>query len=236
MPNMARIITWDGLFGGENLPQIALSQTPVLPGASLDWAVDTLLPGDVASWDDMVGGKAFVADGKTPTVAGSGAEKHISFDGETSRMKAVTPVSGPHTIITVYRFKNPDAHSVVHYGTSGSGAGWVGTGGSGATVNAGGTGRFLVPNPYIAPDTNWHVAILTVDGATSAFRHDRSEVGGTIGDGVRDGITLGFATGGTGRTAIDYKRIAVIPGKMDSGRRAGISEYLMRHYGIGVGA
>lgn len=232
MPNLARVITWDGLFGRDSLPQISLAHTPALPGATFDWAADTLFPGGVASWADMVSGQRFTANGATPQLIEDSSGKYLSFDGKSARMQVSTPISEAHSVIVVYRFKAPDAYSVVHYGTSGSGVGWVGTGGSGATVNAGGSGSFLVPSPYIKPDTGWHVAILTVDGAESAFRHDDAEVAGSIAVGARDGLTLGFATGGTGRTAIDYRRVAIIPGGMDSARRAGITAYLRQRYGF----
>lgn len=228
----ARVIAWDGVFTQEGLPQIALTHTPTLPGASHDWAADTLGAGGVAAWPALAGGTAFIADGAAPVLMEEGRGKLLRFDGRTSRMKASTPMTGAHTIIAVYRFRAPNQNSLVHFGLSGIGVGAVLTSGDGATINAAGGGRFIVPNPYISPDTAWHVVALTIDGAASALRHDDFEVPGNIPAGSRDGVTLGFADGGAGRTAIDYKRVAIIPGSMDSATRAGLVAYLKDRYGV----
>lgn len=227
----ARVIAWDGVFSQEGLPRIALTHTPALPGASHDWAADTLGAGGVAVWPAAAGGVRFNADGAAPVLVEESGGKFLRFDGQSSRMQARTPMEEAHTIIVVYRFRAPGQNSVVHFGLAGTGAGAVSTGG-GATINAAGGGRFIVPNPYIVPDTRWHVAALTIDGASSALRHDDFEVPGNIPIGPRDGITLGFANGGSGRTAIDYKRVAIIPGSMDSATRAGLVAYLKDRYRI----
>lgn len=233
MVNNARVIVWDGLFGADNLPTVPLNYVPPIPGASFDWVADTLTPGGVANWADQVSGASFIADGKAPQLVVEEGSKLLRFDGASSRMAISTPsVSGSHTIIAVYRFRAPDSNSVVHFGRGGSGAGFVST--NGETMRGGGNGSWAVPNPYIAPDTNWHVAILTVDGAGSAFRHDALETAANITPAQRDGITLGFATGGTGRTAIDYKRIAIVPGGMDSSRRGALSKFLDTVHKVGA--
>lgn len=234
MLNNARVIVWDGIFNQEELPKVTLNRTPPIPSASLDWVVDSLPLGGVASWTDSINGLRFVADGSAPVVKEEAEGKYLSFDGNTSRMGVNTPMNEAHTIVAVYRFRAPAAGSIVHYGRSGSGAGWVATGGGGATVNSGGSGRFIVPNPQVAPDAKWHVAILTIDGTDSAFRLDDKETSGNITVGARDGITLGFASGGTGRTAIDYKRISIIPGSMDSSTRGALSKYLDTVHKIGA--
>lgn len=228
----ARVIAWDGVFTQEGLPQIALTHTPTLPGASHDWAADTLGAGGVAAWPALAGGVVFTADGAAPVLMEESGGKFLRFDGQSSRMQARTPMFEAHTIIVVYRFRAPEQNSVVHFGLAGTGVGAVGTGGGGATINAVGGGRFIVPNPYIAPDTAWHVVALTIDGAASALRHDNFETPGNIPVGTRDGVTLGFAAGRSGRTAIDYKRVAIIPGSMDSATRAGLVAYLKDRYGV----
>lgn len=228
----ARVIAWGGTFTASNLPKIELTHTPPLPGAAYDWAVDILSPGGVTAWPDLVSGRAMVADGKAPELVADDSGKKLAFDGVSSRMRVSTGDEGPHTIVAVYRFQALAPNHVVHFGLSSRGAGSVGTGGNGATVNASAGGNFIVPSPFVAPDTGWHVAILTVDGARSAFRHDDKEFAGNLTVQRRDGVTLGFAEGATARTPIDYKRIAIIPGSMDSAQRAGLARYLKNLYGI----
>lgn len=228
MTTNARIIRWSGAFSQVgDMPTLTIPSTPSLPGASYDWTAETLTPGQVAHWSDQVSGAILQADGTAPTLKEVGGFKTLAFDGKTSRMRVFLPVDGPHTIATVFRFTDTAARNIVHYGTGGSGAGWVALSSTGSNVSAGGLGVSIPQNPELAPDTDWHIAILSL-GQNTAFRYDTYETAGTLSGLVkRDGLTLGYGQGNS-RTPIEYRRIAIIPGEMDSTQRGALYQHLKR--------
>lgn len=229
----ARAIVFPGSFGDTSLPRIGVVYSQPLAGALYDWAVDGLSAGPLSQWGSNVDGTLMSAAGGSPTVVGTGANAVVKFNGTTDRAQSAFTLTGAHTVVTVHRFVSPADNNQVHYGLSGSGVGSVGIGGGGTAVRGAGGTKFILPNPAIAPDTNWHISLLSVDGANSVFRHDSAEVVGTLDAGTRDGITLGFAAGSAPqRTAIEYKRVAILKGGTSSWQRNALIAQLKQQYGI----
>lgn len=220
-----------GVFtDAEDFEVIDLGYVPPIPGATHDWAANRLPLGPLPKWESVIDGKLMSVAGGTPTVTGTGKNKAVVFDGVDDRMQCAFTLTGAHTMVTVYRFVAPADGNQIHYDLSGVGVGAIGIGGSGTAVRAAGGSKFILPSPAIAPDTAWHVAVLTIDGANSGLRIDGRETPGTLDLGTRNGITLGFSGPGNLRTAIEYKRQALIPGPMTAAARASLVDQLTTYH------
>lgn len=222
----ARVIKWEGTFSGASLPQISLNFTQPLKGAIHDWVADSLGAGPVVSWPSLVSAVPLSVRGGAPQVVDMGSGKIVRFDGASDFMGAPFTLARPaHTVATVFRFTSPSSTSHVHFGYGREGAGIVRVDAGGATINATGGGKYIVPSPYIPADTSWHVAILAIDGSNSGLNIDGQDRAGALGVVARDGISLGFAPP-SGRTGIEYKRVTVIDGALSAADRGVLARYL----------
>lgn len=220
-------------FNDSSLPRVDLTYISPLPNALYDWAVDSLAAGSLGIWPSLVDGHPLAADSGTPRVEGAGDAKAATFNGVNDRMRAAFALDGPRTVVTVHRFTKPGGNDVVHFPQSNSAGGSLGIDGGGATYRFLGNSKYIIPNPYIKPDTGWHVSITVMDGTSSAVRIDNTEfTGDTTGLPATDGLTLGFAAGDALRTAIQYKRVAILAGGMSATARAGLVTRLRDHYNI----
>lgn len=226
----ARAIIAPVSFGDNSLPRIDLTYTRPIPGASYDWAINRMPNGPLSQWPSLIDGTILQADGTSPNVIFEGKSKNVRFDGLTSRMRARFTLDGPQTIVAVYQLINPAALDTVHYGYANTDAGSLGVSGDGVAVRAISGSSALLPSPTVAPDSGWHISILTVNGASSVLRIDNSESLGTLTAGTRDGLTLGFSGAATNRTTISYKRVAILPGATTTSQRDSIMAHMRSEY------
>lgn len=228
----AKAIVWDGEFGNPMLPQISIGYSPILPNALFDWAADGLPLGPITNWSSMVDGAALSSDGGSPQVVNSGSGRAIRLNGTSDRMRTQYVVNTPRTFVVVYRFTAVEPSSAVLYGYLSNTGGAIMSDSSSVLINGAGGGQFLTPNPYIKPDTSWHVTVLSVNGANSAFRHDDREITGSLTVKPTDGITLGFGGAPDFRAPIEFKRVAVIEGGTTAAYRESLVAQLAQRYGI----
>lgn len=226
----ARAIIAPLSFGDTSLPRISLTYTRTIPGAAYDWAINQMPTGPLAQWPSLVDGTVLQATGTSPTVFGAGKSKTVRFDGVGSRLQARFTLAGAQTIVAVYRFIAPKPLDTVHFGFAQGDAGQLGITAGGDAVRAVSGSTALFPSPVMAPDTNWHISILSVSGENSVLRIDNSEASGTLTAGTRDGLTLGFSGATGNRAAIDYKRVAIIPGATTPAQRDAIMAQMISEY------
>lgn len=230
--SLARVIASPTSFNNTNLRKVDLGYTQPLPGALYDWATDRLPLGALSAWKSLVGGEALIADGGSPSVVSSGNVRALKFDGVANRMRIPLSVASPHTVVAVYRLVAPAGNQTVHFGYAGTGAGALSVDAAGTTVRAASATGFIVPTPELAPDSNWHVSVLSINGASSGLRIDNADWVGNLGAATRDGITIGFAAGTPNRTPIEFKRLAILNGSRSVSQRAGLQQLLSHHYSI----
>lgn len=229
----ARAIAYNGKFGDTNLPRISLFYTSPMVYALYDWAADGLPLGPLTSWPSLVNDFSLPASGGAPTVVDSGGGRAVRFDGVDDFMRAPFVLSTPHTILAVYRYTAKRLGDAVFYGYNGRSAGSVLSGPVPDNMVATGGGKWMIPSPAWVPDTNWHVAVLSVNGANSVLRIDGKEITGDLGaDLSRDGIALGFSDATGNRATIEYKRVTVFPAAAGSGLRNTYVETLANRYNV----
>lgn len=228
----ARAIAYPGSFGDSTLPRISLGYAPPLSAALYDWAADGLPLGEIKNWNSSVEGPAFVADVGNPIVVDSGGSRAVRFDGVDDRMRVPFALSSPYTLVTVFRVITKIPNSAVLYGYASAEEGSLQSDGLGDFIGGYVAGTYLAPNPRATVDANWHVGILSVNGANSATRVDEKEVLGTLPESTRAGMTLGYALSGVNRTNIEYKRVAVLAGGATADQRTALVNQLSARYGI----
>ena len=229
----ARAIIAPLSFGDTSLPRINLTYLRPIPGAAYDWAANQMTEGPLAKWPSLVDGTPLLAIGTSPTVKADSKGQFVSFDGVSSLMNARLPVVGAQTIVAVYRLTAPKGADAIHSGLSNWNAGLLGLSTDLKTMRAlASSGSNLTPSPAMIPDTSWHVSILTVDGPNSALRVDAVEAAGNLTAGTRDGIALGWSGATGNRTAIEYKRVAIIPGSMTADQRSVIAAQMRGEYPV----
>ncbi|MGV0109849.1 hypothetical protein [Arthrobacter sp. CP30] len=220
-------------FGDTTLPRIDISYIAPLAGATLDFAVDQLPLGPLASWPSLLDNVTAPADGATaPQVINDGASKTVRFNGTSDRIRIPAVINAAHTIVAVAKLRAPIPLDQIFFGNSSSTEGAIGIPGGGGNYSGYGGGTIIAMNPVVAPDANWHVFILTQSGAGSAVRVDNAETTGTLPIAQRNGITLGFGPASDNRSDVDYKRVALIPGTMTTATRTAIVAQLKAQYGI----
>lgn len=230
----ARAIVWDGSFGDPTLTKLNINHVPVLPNSLYDWAADALPVGPLSSWPSMTGTGSITADAGIPSVVESAGGRFVKFDGEDDRMRFRYNQNSPQTFVAVYRFVNPQLGDSVVYGYNSASTGSISTGTDIFTISSFGNGKWIVPNPPILPDTKWHVALLTIDGANTVLRHDSREVAGTLPTGTRDGLALGYSTKPGNASAIEYKRVVNYPFALNASSRDQLVNQLAARYGIAI--
>jgi len=220
-------------FGDTTLPKIDITYIAPLIGATYDFAVDQLPLGPLATWGSLVDATTAPADGATmPQVITDGASKTLRFNGTSDRIKVPVVINAAHSVVVVAKLRTPVANDQIIFGNAANTEGAIGAV-TGLTNWSGyGGGSTLPLNPALAPDANWHVFILTQTGSGSALRVDNAETVGSLPVAQRNGITLGFSSAAGNRAAIDYKRLAVIPGTMTTAQRTAIVAQLKAQYGI----
>jgi hypothetical protein len=81
------------------------------------------------------------------------------------------------------------------------------------------------------PDTNWHIFIAALDGASSVLSLDGAETGDiNAGAGPTTAIRVGATS--TAYTASQIRRLAILPWKADAGERATTYSRLATYYGM----
>ena len=225
----ARAIIAPLSFGDSSLPRININYTRPIAGALYDWAVNQVPDGPIFQWASLIDGAKLITDGTAPVASGAGKARAIRFDGTSSRMRAAFNLSGARTVIAVYRFVATKANDQVWYGATADTG--LGIDSASTTVRVSSTSKFLIPKPAILPDTAWHIAAVTVNGASSAFRQDDAEtVGDLTGAAAMEGLTLGFGGGTAYRASIEYKRIAIVPGAMTAAQRGLVVDQMRAEY------
>ena len=228
-----RAIVANVSFGDTTLPKIDITYIAPLAGATYDFAVDQLPIAPLGSWPNLLDGLPLVADGGTvPEVLADGASKLLRFNGTSDRMRLTLSMNTAHSLVLVARLRAPVANDQIVYGNLSNSEGAIGVQAGGANIAGYGGGNTLAMSPTVAPDTNWHVFILTHAGASSAIRIDNAETIGTLTVAQRNGLTLGFGNVADLRSEIDYKRVALIPGAMTTAQRTAIVAQLKAQYGI----
>lgn len=213
----ARAMVRPGKWGARDAswPKLNLSYFPPIAGAYHDWAIDQMPLGSAGSWPSLSSDLVLEYDGVPPVVTETAGKKSMVFDGENSRMRALTPgIPAAHTILAVYRFINFEAGDSVLYSYADGVGGTISSTVNTPVVSAQAGGYYLLGDKNA--DTNWHISILSSNDADSAFRTDNYEAKGRLGSAVRAGITLGFsqkavAQGGNLRANIEYRRVAILP-------------------------
>lgn len=239
----ARAIVYPGKFTNPNLPVVPLEKVAPTPGALYSWSADSLPLGDIGGWKDIISGAEMVADGGMPVVTMDNGGPAVTLSGTDNgpRLRVLTPgISGPHTVLAVYRLTtlpNRGDTIVIDYKNGGSGGISIHTQDeqqiTALTLNVGQPAEFLIPNPPIPPTVTWAVGLLHIDGNSSSLRINGREALGKLTAQTREGLTLGYSSHATkNRTAIAYKRIELIPGKMGPSDRASAVQRLMKQYGI----
>jgi hypothetical protein len=220
-------------FGDTTLPKIDITYIAPLIGATYDFAVDQLPLGPLASWPSLIDATTMPADGATaPTVITDGASKTVRFNGTIDRMKLTASMNTAHSVVVVAKLRAPVANDQIFFGLGGNTEGAIGVNSAATGYTGYGGGNSVATSPAVVPDTGWHVFILTHAGTSSAVRIDSAETTGTLTVAQRNGITLGFSSAAGNRAAIDYKRLAVIPGTMTTAQRTAIVAQLKAQYGI----
>ncbi|KUM31898.1 hypothetical protein AQ436_01925 [Arthrobacter sp. EpRS66] len=229
----ARALVFQGSFGDPTLPKANLFYTSPLQYAVYDWAADGLPLGPIANWQSLNGGASFNADpAGVPTVIDSGGSRAVSFDGVNDRMRIQYSRTTPHTIAAVFRLVNPEPGAAILYGYLNASPGSIMRSTVGDTLAANNGSTWITPSPDIPSDTSWHVALLSLDGANTVLRIDGKEATGNFAAGNRDGLTLGFKSGGNFRAAIEYKRVVQFSGPAVASTRSAIVNSLAARYGI----
>ncbi|QRQ79093.1 hypothetical protein [Glutamicibacter protophormiae] len=232
----ARALVYQGVFSdAAQLPKANLFYTSPLQYALYDWCADGLELGPLASWTSLVGDLTLPADQGLPSVVDSGGSRAVRFDGSDDRMRVQFSRATPHTIAVVYRLTSVTPGDSIVHGYNGASTGSIVVGDPLNTIAGYATGpnTWLIPNPYIAPDTNWHVALLCINGSTSTLRVDGREANGPLPSGTRDGISLGYSSAADGHAAIEYKRVTVFTGAATATQRDSIVNTLAARYAIG---
>ena len=231
-----RAIVWPGSFGDTTLPKVDLSYTPPTPGALYSWIAANQPLGSLTQWADSISGVTPALTGTAPTVIDTPAVRVVDFNGETGGPRMMgpfpTPLAGSYTAIVVYRLTKPITGGegiIFASSTTTQGGVYVQTGENPILKAADGSSQI---NTTITADNDWHVAILTIDGSSSALRIDGYELAGTLTGESRNGIQLGTSIGATSRAAIQYARVEFIPGPMNNTKRAALAQQLMRQHGI----
>lgn len=229
----AKAIVWDGSFGDTTLPKIGLGFAPALPNALYDWASDGLTDGVLSTWASSTNGAALAADSGGPIVVPAGGGKAVRFNGTNDRMRIPFALSGAQTLVAVFRFTAaPRVGDSVLYGYTSISEGAMSVGPGIDSFAGHGGGQYILPVPSIPGDTSWHVALVTINGSSSAFRVDGIDVPGTLPAATRAGLTLGFSAATGGRASIEYKRVAVLAGGTSGWQRDSIVNQLRARYGI----
>lgn len=223
---------WPGTYSDTSLPTVGLLYTPPLDGAICDFAVDNLPLGAVTFWPSSVGSNGLVSDGTAPQVIAAGAGKAVAFDGITSRMRVPLVHNAAYTIVAVYRFaENRNADTVV-FGYSSANEGIITASADGTAMYAASGGTSIFPSPPVTPDTNWHTAVLSVNGSTSALRIDGNEITGNLPIAARAGLNLGFRNLSNGRSLVEYKRVAMLAGGTTAWQRNSLVTQMQQLYGL----
>lgn len=220
-------------FGDSSLPRIDITYVPEITGAVADFAADQLPVGSLPSWRSQVGATVLVADGATtPQVVSDAGRRSVRFNGSADRMQAALSVPGAHTVLSVARYRSTVGGEVVHWGASATEPAVVSLAGNDNFGSSAG-GRALLPSPAVVPGTGWHVVAASFAGDNSALNIDGREYTGPLGDVARTRLVLGFGpVASSNRTAIDYRRVAVIPGTMSAAERARLVAQMAAHYGV----
>lgn len=226
----ARAVVAAVKFGDSSLPKLDLTYVKPLKNALYDWAADALPLGPLTRWPSLIDGTELIGDGNLPNVYGNGPGRQVSLDGVSSRLRQGFTVSGPYTMVFVYRLTAPAANQTVDYGYLSSSVPRMTVSGSATSLNVTNGTNFIVPNPVFPPDTTWRAAVYSVDGNNSGLNINGQDTTGNMPLVARDGITLGFAAGNA-RTPIIYKRVAILSGGTTPAQRNAIVSHLLAHYG-----
>lgn len=234
---IARAVIRPGKWTGRKAtwPRVDLTYVEPITGAYYDWAADQLPLGSLTQWASLNNGVPMIADDGVPEVVNSGGTKAVQLDGLTDRMRVLTPgVPAQHTVISVFRLIDPQPGDAITFGYNNpqGGAVLVATDESRSYygfINP----NYLMPEPRITADTNWHISMLVSNGANSAFRLDDQERVGSVTSEVRQGLTLGWSnnTAKGNRTKIEYRRNIILP-PLNPTERAALYSKLKIAYGI----
>lgn len=224
---MPSIIVDAAFTARTNMPQV--NAIKPLSGATYDWAAGNLPTGNAYVWNDLVAGVALAATTNPPVTSGAEGSRAVLFDGVNDLFNATVSLSGAFTIVLVARYlalpagnqhlihrgSNPTAFNLT---TDATNTKWVFQGG--ATING----------PTKTPDTAYHVHVITVNGATSAYNIDGLEVTGSTGTTNTTAFRIGVGPSAYHNT--EYKRLAFIPGAKDAAGREALRAEVAALYGL----
>lgn len=223
-----QIVTLPVTSGDATFP--LLTDQPYIPpvlGARYDWAADGLPVGALPHWDDLRQGKQFVAPtpSQRPVVDDADGD-YLTFDGISQRIDAAfEPIDTPYTVVFVGKMPTVAASK---YFFSGAGGSQHNLGINASTLWAFQNGANIVHT--LPPDTDWHVHLIVINGASSVYSIDGDEVTGSAGSNPIDAIRRGASS--TTYFETWQKRHAIIPFAADVDQRASIITTLMDRYGI----
>ena len=229
----ARALVYGGNFTGADFPKVNVQYTTPMQYAQYDWAADGLPLGPLETWVSLTGNASLPATSGSPTVINSGGGRAVMFDGVDDQMRLAYTKNSPYTIAAVFRFVAPQAGESVLYGYGGPSSGSIMIHPTSMSIIGNSLSGGFHMSPVLVPDTNWHVALLTVDGANSVLRVDGREAVGTLPTTARDGINIGYGNGTpTAKANVEYKRIVQFLGAGSAGTRDSIVNTLASRYGI----
>ncbi|WP_417372729.1 hypothetical protein [Glutamicibacter protophormiae] len=229
----ARAIVWDGSFNDTSLPKINLNYVPALPKAIYDFAADGLPIGSLNAWPDSANGAEMIVRVGAPTVVEVGGKRAVKLNGD--RLGLDFTVTGPRTIVAVYRFTTLNTYrNMVTWGWANDQGGAIGS----SYMSTQMVGRVSTTESLslsaIKPDTSWHIAILSVNGANSCFRVDNTEVAGSLTLNDLKGITLGYSPDEppSYTVPIEFRRVSILGGTTTQPERNQLVNMLAARYGI----
>lgn len=232
---IARAIIRPGKWTARNdtWPKVDLTYVEPIRDAYFDWAADQLPLGSLTQWSSLIDNTPLLADGGAPLVVNSGGKKAVRFNGTTNRMRVLTPnVPAEHTVVSVFRLLAPETGDTVLFDYAGTGSSAVLVPSDGLRLEGRLSGSVVPMTPVVTPDTGWHIAIITTNGANSALRIDEQETARSVTSQKRQGLTLGFNfSSPDGRAEIEYRRNIIMP-PLNATERAALYSKLKTAYGI----
>lgn len=215
-----------------SLPKVILNPVPVQATALHAWAADYQPLGTLTSWAPAVGDWPFTSPaGKEVTVVNSGGGRALRSDGVDDLATAVgLATNQPVTFVMVARLTAVPNDSTEFIIGRAAGTAFniqTTTANTRWQLSAGAN----LPGPVAAtPDTNWHVFIVVLNGASSVFQIDTVSVTGNGGD---LGITqLRIGAGASSFAAAEYKRLEIHAGAFDATQRETIRAEMAARYGV----
>lgn len=218
-------------YTDNQLPYTEAKYTPMISDTWFDFSADSLqLNSLVESWESMISNHRMEYTGgatQRPVVMDDGNRRYINFDGSNDRLDTSHLMYGPVLLIFVVRYPSLGGYPISS-GTS-TDAWLMGTYGDASKYSFAATSPM---NPGdMVPDSNWHVHMIQVNGASSSYKLDGNAPNpGTVSLDPLVNTRLG-ATAGTYKP-LNIARYALINDVVSPEKQEIISKQLRDHYRI----